>query len=138
MLDYQNPQESKVLAAASRPHGNATSAIFDPQTAKYRQLYNWIALVTKKPPGSPDSPEPRATIGVAGQPGDLESGSSHTLNSTLGDDEPQSVKRAPRVRAQRPVARRADSNSNRVTGGPSAAANPTETSPTKGHLTEAK
>src|SRR5258708_9566098 len=102
MLDYQNPQESKVLAAASRPHGNATSAIFDPQTAKYRQLYNWIALVTQKAPGSPDVPEPPATIGVAGQPGDLESGSSHTLNSTLGADEPQSRQPTPRVPAQPP------------------------------------
>ena len=53
MLDYQNPQQSRLLAAASRPHGTAASAIFDPQTVKFRQLYNWIALVTQRAPARP-------------------------------------------------------------------------------------
>ncbi len=97
-LDYQNPQQSKLLVAASRPHGTAASAIFDPQTAKYRQLYNWIALVTQKAPGTPDVPEPPATIGVAGQPGDIESNSAHTLNSTSGDDDSRPIKRPTPVR----------------------------------------
>ena len=48
MLDYQNSQQSRLLIAASRPHGTASSAIFDPQTVKFRQLYNWIAAVTQK------------------------------------------------------------------------------------------
>jgi hypothetical protein len=66
MLDYQNPLQSRLLTAASRPHGTARSAIFDPQTVKYRQLYSWIALVTQKAPGAPDLSEQPATVGLPG------------------------------------------------------------------------
>jgi hypothetical protein len=67
MLDYQNPLQSKLLTSASRPHGSAASAIFDQQTVKYRQLYNWIALVTQRMPGGPDASEQPATVGFGGQ-----------------------------------------------------------------------
>ncbi len=67
MLDYQNPQQSRLLTAASRPHGSAASAIFDAQTVKYRQLYSWIALVTQRPPGSADLSDQPATVGLPSQ-----------------------------------------------------------------------
>jgi hypothetical protein len=67
MLDYQNPQQSRLLTAASRAHGTAVSAIFDPQTVKYRQLYLWIASVTQRVPGSPDIAETPATVGLNSQ-----------------------------------------------------------------------
>jgi hypothetical protein len=51
MLDYQSPSQSRLLGAASKPHGNTPTAIFDSQTVKYRQLLNWIAVVTEKPAG---------------------------------------------------------------------------------------
>lgn len=66
MLDYQNPLQSKLLTSASRPHGTASSAIFDPQTVKYRQLYNWIAVVTQRAPGGPEASDRPATVGFGG------------------------------------------------------------------------
>ncbi len=64
MLDYQSPSQSRLLAAASKPHGNTPTAIFDSQTVKYRQLLNWIAVVTEKPTGGDDVAE---GAGVRGQ-----------------------------------------------------------------------
>jgi hypothetical protein len=91
MLDYQNPQQSRLLTAASRAHGTARSAIFDPQTVKYRQLYSWIVLVTQKAPGAPDLSEQPATVGLPGS-------SAKNLNQA-GDPPALSD---PEVRATRP------------------------------------
>jgi hypothetical protein len=64
MLDYQSPSQSRLLAAASKPHGNSPTAIFDSQTAKYRQLLNWIAIVTEKPTAGEEVAD---GLGVRGQ-----------------------------------------------------------------------
>jgi hypothetical protein len=104
MLDYQNPQQSRLLLAASRAHGTAGSAIFDPQTVKYRQLYNWIALVTQKAPGAPDLADQPATVGIGGQ-------STKNLNqssdaASFGEAEPRPVKPSYRSRAANKAAPR--------------------------------
>jgi len=91
MLDYQNPQQSRLLTAASRPHGTARSAIFDPQTVKYRQLYSWIALVTQKAPGAPDLSDQPATVGLPG---------SSAKNLNQASDPP--IFSGPEPRATRP------------------------------------
>lgn len=96
MLDYQNPQQSRLLSAASRAHGTAGSAIFDPQTVKYRQLYNWIALVTQKAPGAPDLSDQPATVGLASQStGNLNQSSDA---SAFGEGEPRPIKPSYRSR----------------------------------------
>ncbi len=88
MLDYQNPQQSRLLTAASRPHGTARSAIFDPQTVKYRQLYSWIALVTQKTPGAPDLSEQPATVGLPGSSAKNLNQASDTPASSESDARP--------------------------------------------------
>ena len=48
-IDFQSPQQSRLLAVVSQPHGTVTSAVFDSQGTKYRQLLIWIGMVTQKP-----------------------------------------------------------------------------------------
>jgi hypothetical protein len=53
-LDFQNPQQSRLLAVVDRPHGTINSAVFDPQGTKYRELLIWIGMVTQKPVTLPE------------------------------------------------------------------------------------
>jgi hypothetical protein len=106
MLDYQNPQQSRLLLAASRPHGTAGSAIFDPQTVKYRQLYNWIALVTQKVPGAPDLSDQPATVGIGGQ--SMKSLNQSSDAATFGEMEQRPVKASYHSRLAKVAARSSD------------------------------
>ncbi len=48
-LDFRNPQKSRILAVVTQPHGTAHSAVFDPESTKYRELLLWVGTVTQKP-----------------------------------------------------------------------------------------
>jgi hypothetical protein len=111
MLDYQNPQQSRLLLAASRPHGTAASAIFDPQTVKYRQLAGWIALVTQKVPGAPDPIDQPATVGIGGQSTRNLNQSSDALATGDSDGDASPVKPLHRNRIARAIVSRSDSGS---------------------------
>lgn len=61
-LDFQNPQQSRLLAVVSSPHGTVRSAVFDPQGSKYHELLIWIGMVTQKPVFEPDIVAQPATV----------------------------------------------------------------------------
>jgi hypothetical protein len=109
MLDYQNPQQSRLLTAASRAHGTAVSAIFDPQTVKYRQLYLWIASVTQRVPGSPDVSEPPATVGINNQSAGNLNQSTESMTAAERDPEAQTVRPSYRNRVAKQSGSHADS-----------------------------
>jgi hypothetical protein len=48
-LNFQDPQQSRLVTVVSQPHGTVPSAVFDVQGSKYRQLLIWIGMVTQKP-----------------------------------------------------------------------------------------
>jgi hypothetical protein len=110
MLDYQNPQQSRLLSAASRAHGTAGSAIFDPQTVKYRQLASWIALVTQKIPGTPDATDQPATVGIGGQSAKNLNQASDNLSAGAVDGDTRPAKPSYRNRVSKAVAARRDSD----------------------------
>jgi hypothetical protein len=110
MLDYQNPQQSRLLTAASRAHGTAVSAIFDPQTVKYRQLYLWIAAVTQRVLGTPDASESPATVGFNGQAVGSLNQSSESASPTERDLEPRPARPSYRNRTGKPAVSHTDSD----------------------------
>jgi hypothetical protein len=110
MLDYQNPQQSRLLTAASRAHGTAVSAIFDPQTVKYRQLYLWIAAVTQRVPGTPDASDPPATVGFIGQAVGNLNQSPESMSPTERDLEPRPVRPSYRNRTAKSTVSHSDSD----------------------------
>jgi hypothetical protein len=61
-IDFQNPQQSRLMAVVSQPHGTVTSAVFDAQGTKYRQLLMWAGMVTQKPVWESDIASQPATI----------------------------------------------------------------------------
>ena len=65
-LNFPNPEQSRLLSATVQPHGTATTAIFDLQTSKYRQLVAWVGLVTQRPLEVPDPPAQAATVHLPG------------------------------------------------------------------------
>ncbi|HEV2971859.1 MAG TPA: hypothetical protein VGY55_17930 [Pirellulales bacterium] len=110
MLDYQNPQQSRLLSAASRPHGSAGSAIFDPQTVKYRQLASWIALVTQKAPGTPDPTDQPATVGIGGQSAKNLNQASGSLSAGACESDARPAKPSYRNRVSKAITARRDSD----------------------------
>ena len=111
MLDYQYPQQSRLLTAASRAHGTAVSAIFDPQTVKYRQLFLWIASVTQRA-GVPDLSDQPATVGIGGQATRNLNQSTETTSAATGDvDEPRPSRPVYRNRFAKPAVTRSDGES---------------------------
>jgi hypothetical protein len=111
MLDYQNPQQSRLLTAASRAHGTAVSAIFDPQTVKYRQLFLWIASVTQRA-GVPDLSDQPATVGIGGQATRNLNQSTEAPSAATGDiDEPHPSRPVYRNRFAKPAVTRSDGES---------------------------
>lgn len=65
-IDFQNPQQSRLLAVVSQPHGTVASGVFDSQGSKYRQLLIWIGMVTQKPVWESDIASQPATIRPVG------------------------------------------------------------------------
>jgi len=65
-LDFQNPQQSRLLAVVGAPHGTINSAVFDPQGSKYRELLIWIGMVTQKPVTMPEIASQPPTVRPAG------------------------------------------------------------------------
>jgi hypothetical protein len=61
-VDFQNPQQSRLMAVVSQPHGTVTSGVFDAQGSKYRQLLIWVGMVTQKPVWESDIASQPATI----------------------------------------------------------------------------
>ncbi len=65
-IDFQNPQQSRLMAVVSQPHGTVTSAVFDAQGTKYRQLLLWAGMVTQKPVWESDIASQPPTIRPVG------------------------------------------------------------------------
>ncbi len=54
-VDRDNPSASRLLSAATRPHGSVEHAIFgEHQASQYRRLAEWVGLVAEQP--MPESP----------------------------------------------------------------------------------
>jgi hypothetical protein len=67
-VDRDNPSASRLLSAASRPHGTVQHAIFDEhQASQYRRLAEWVGQVAEQPtPESPATVTPAARTAPAG------------------------------------------------------------------------
>ncbi len=80
-LDFQNPAASRLLNAAATAHGAAPGAVFDPQSARFRELVAWVAVVTQRPLETPPEAQP-ATVNPRGAVANDGSNSSGDLPPT--------------------------------------------------------
>jgi hypothetical protein len=50
LIDFDKPDESRLLAIASQPHGPLKAGVFgDQRSPKYRELASWVSRLTGKP-----------------------------------------------------------------------------------------
>ncbi len=67
-MDYASPNDSLLLTAPLKPHGGLRAPIFsDRQASRYRQIYDWVILVTGENPASTTSDLARSSGASAPQ-----------------------------------------------------------------------
>ena len=68
-VDSENPLKSKLLTAASGPHGTVQNAIFsEHEASRYKRLVDWVVQITgRELPQTPATVEPAAPA-VAAEP----------------------------------------------------------------------